>query len=105
MKFERERDIVAFKGKNWREKWVLRNQAEDRDPWILRLKMLKYFFVLTPILALSWWLAYQFFPHSRLLAAIAIGITLGCPIDMALYSLFIVPRIRKALDFTMQPAA
>lgn len=98
MRLEREKDIIALQGKNWREKWALRTQAEERDPWILRLKLLKYFFVLVPTFTFSCWLAYQLSPHFQTLVAIGIGIMLGLPIDMLLYSLFIVPRIRRALD-------
>jgi hypothetical protein len=93
MKLERERDIPAFKGKNWREKIALRRAAEEFDPWILRLKMLIYFLVYVPIMYLSIWLAYRYFPHFRFLAAMAIVIALGLPISMVFYSLLIVPRI------------
>jgi polyferredoxin len=104
MKLERERDIVAFKGKNWREKSVLRAKAEERDPWILRLKMLKYFLVFMPIWSLSMWLVSQFFPHFPFLATLTTLIIVGWPIDMVLYALLIVPRIRRALDTNTQPA-
>lgn len=98
MKFEREHDIAAFKGKNWREKWALHNLARERDPWILRLQLLIYFFVFYPIFTASFCLASQFFHHSQFWAAMAISYIAGFPIDMVFHSLFVVPRIRKALD-------
>ncbi len=105
MRLEREKNIAAFRGKNWREKWALRNQAQERDPWILRLKMLRVFLVWMPILALSTWLTDQFFSHFQFLATFSFIIIFGLPIDMVFYSLLIVPRIRKALDFPSQPTA
>jgi hypothetical protein len=98
MKFEREKDIAAFKGKNWREKWSLRNKADARDPWIPRLRMLIYFFVIAPAMAFSCFFADRFFPHYQFLAAVAIFVVVGLPINMMLHAFFIVPRIRKALD-------
>jgi hypothetical protein len=104
MKLERERDIPAFKGKNWRERMILRNQAEERDPMILRLRFLNYFLIVMPILDLSQWLGDSFFPHSRLLASIVIYVVFGLPIFMLFYSLCIIPRIRKALEDTKSSA-
>ena len=106
MKFERERDIPAFKGKNWREKYALQIQAEERDPWILRLRLLIYFLVFAPIILVLTLLANQLFPHFPLFATMpATIVVVGLPIDMALYSLFIVPRIRTALDSNSQAMA
>jgi hypothetical protein len=104
MKFERERDIEAFKGKNWREKWVLHNQAQQLDPWILRLRLLIYCFVFVPIFIVSFLLASQFF-QSAFWTTIAINLLVGLPIDTALHSLLILPRIRKALDTSAQAIA
>lgn len=98
MRFEPEKDIEAFKGRNWREKWVLQNRARERDPWILRLQLLISVLIFGPIMSASFWVASHFFSHFQLLAAIVIGIIVACPIDMALGSFFIVPRIRRALD-------
>lgn len=98
MKFEREKDIAAFKGKNLREKWVLRNKAEDRDPWILRLKFLRIFLIFMPLFAISIQLADHYFHHHFLLAYSAIILLLILPLDTLFYGFFITPRIRRALD-------
>jgi hypothetical protein len=104
MKLERERDIPAFKGKGWRKRMVLRNQARERDPWILRLQMLSYCLLVVPALFLSQWVEARFFPNS-LLAFSVIYIVLSLPAYMLFYALFIIPRIRRALESDVKPSA
>jgi hypothetical protein len=104
MKLERERDIPAFKGKSWRERWGLRNQAEERDPWILRLKLLLYFLILSPTCMLAVWFADRFFPHQFFLVSFGIVVLLS-PIHQLFYSLYITPRIRRALESEVKPSA
>ena len=94
MKLERERDIQAFKGKGWRERMALRNQAEERDPSILRLRLLIYFVCFVPPFALSAWLGIRL----SSLALFSIYMALSFPIYMLLYALLITPRIRRALE-------
>jgi hypothetical protein len=98
MRFEREKDIAAFQGKNWREKWVLHRQAEERDPWIMRLRLLIHFFIFAPVVVSSCFFADWFFPHHQFLMMPTSIIVVGWPMDMIFHALFIVPRIRKALD-------
>ena len=103
MKFEREKDIPAFKGKKGREKVALFKQAMERDPWILRLQILICFSLFPPISLLSIWFVDQFYPHFLWLAIIP-NVVVGCPIFATFNSLFIVPRIRRALDPHTEPA-
>ena len=104
MKLERERDIPAFKGKSWRERWVLRNQAEEHDPWILRLKLLRVFLIWMPMIMLVNLLGYRLFPHQLWLAYIGFFV-LAWPLDVLFYSLYITPRIRRALESDAKPSA
>jgi hypothetical protein len=104
MKFEREKDIAVFQGKNWREKWALHRKAEARDPWIGRLKLLIYFFVFAPVVVSSCIFADRLFPHNQALTMMTSIIVAGWPIDMIFFGFLIVPRIRKALDTDAQSA-
>jgi hypothetical protein len=101
MKLERERDIPAFKGKGWRERLTLRNQASERDPGILRLQLLIYLLCFLPPLALPAWLG------SRVssLALFAIYMAFSVPLSILLRALFITPRIRRALESEAKPSA
>jgi hypothetical protein len=109
MKLEREKDIPAFKGKSWRERWVLHNQARERDPWIFGLRLLGFFLILAPTAMLANWLGHRFFPHHSFLAVFGvvfcIYIVLGLAPYMLFNSLFIVPRIRRVLESNIQTAA
>jgi hypothetical protein len=97
MKLERERDIPAFQGKGWLERWRLRNEAEKRDSWIFRLKFLRFFVIFMPAFTLAIWLGQPFFSDRFWLVYIS-TIVLLWPIDRLFWSLFITPRIRKALE-------
>ena len=104
MRLECERHIPAFKGKNWRERWVLRNQAENRDPWILRLKVFRVILIYMPTFTLVFCLGQRFFPNQ--LWQVYFGfLVLLLPLDMLFFSRYIIPRIRKALESNTQPTA
>jgi hypothetical protein len=104
MKLERSRDIPAFKGKNWRERWALFNQAIERDPWIIGLRSLGFFLIFAPAVMLASWLANRFSPHQFWLAYVGI-IVLLYPVYWLFESLFITPRIRRALESGVKPMA
>jgi hypothetical protein len=101
MKLERERDIPAFKGKSWRERMVLRHQAEERDPWILRLRFLIYLLCFLPPFILPAWLGFRV----SSLALFAVYMVLSLPISILFYALVITPRIRRALESDAKPSA
>jgi hypothetical protein len=98
MRFERERDIPAFKGKNWRERIALRNLAKQRDPSIIWRRTLIFFSAAVSILVLS-----QFFPH-RPFAAFVYVVLLHSILTL-LDAVFITPKIRKALESDAIPSA
>jgi len=104
MKLERERDIPAFKGKSWRERWGLRMKASERDLWIHGLSSLGLFLIFAPTVMLANWFGHRFFPHQVLLAKIGFIVLLS-PVYMLFQSLFITPRIRKALESDAKPSA
>jgi fatty acid desaturase len=101
MKLERERDIPAFQGKNWRERVVLRHQAEERDPWILRLRLLIYFLCFMPTLSLAAWLGFG----RSWLALFVICMVFSLPVSILLEAMFVTPRIRRALESDAKPSA
>jgi hypothetical protein len=101
MKLERERDIPAFKGKSWRERIALRNQAKERDSWIVPLQLLVYFLCVVPPFALPAWLGFRI----SSLALFIIYMVVSLPIYMLFYALFITPRIRRALESDAKPSA
>ena len=95
---ERERDIPAFQGTTWRERVALRHRAEKKDHSIIWL----YFLCpvpLGPTLGLSLWLAFQFTTTIwAFVLAWAICSAVGVPYIILFYSLFITPRVRRALE-------
>ena len=109
MKLEREKDIPALKGKSWRERWILHNQARERDPWISVLRALFFFLIFMATAMLANWLDDRFFPHQSILAVVGVNccicVSLTLPAYMLFNSLFIVPRIRRALESNTQMAA
>ena len=94
MKFERERNIPAFGGKNWRARMTLRNQAMERDPWILRVRFLMFFLCFMPPFALPAWLGFRI----SALEMLVVYIVVSLPIYILFSALFITPRIRKVLE-------
>lgn len=97
MKFEREKDILAFRDTNSRERRSLRRLAISRDPWIGWLPglcsgvMFMCFMILRRLISHVW---PNFENFSQLLIALAIAI----PVGLVFNSLLIIPRIRRALD-------
>jgi len=98
MKLERERDIPAFKGKTWRQRIALRSRAKERDRSIIWHQMLINASTIAPLLALSHWLAVQFFQQQRFTVFVVSYLVLTYPVLMILNVLFITPKIRKALE-------
>jgi hypothetical protein len=103
MKFERERDIPAFKGTTWRERTALRRRAKERDRSIVCLLSLSGFFFLPP-LVLAHWLMSRVGPQS-FLAFIVLELVLTYLLLTLFYGLFITPRIRKALESDAKSSA
>jgi hypothetical protein len=101
MKLEREKDIPAFQGKTWRERIELRSRARQRDRTIIWLQCLMGILAV-PILALSHWLTHR---YSSLLPFIVVYMVLACLIFTLYHSLFITPRIRRALESDAKPSA
>lgn len=97
MKFEREKDIPVFKGKNWREKAALLNQAEKRDPWILRLRVFRPFCFFSPVVMMSFLDDKHVF-RDHFWMGLAALIFLMTFLDILFYGFFITPRVRKALE-------
>jgi len=94
MKFERERNIPAFRGKNWRARMTLRNQAMERDPWILRVRFLMYLLCFMPSVALPACLGFRI----SSLELLVVYMVVSLPIYLLFSALFITPRIRKVLE-------
>ena len=105
MKLERERDIPAFKGKTWRERIALRDRAKERDRSIIWRQILICVFTIAPILILAHWLGMHFFPHWSFIAFALIYFVLAYPVFALSYALFIIPRIRKALESDVESSA
>jgi hypothetical protein len=105
MKIERERDIPAFKGKSWRERIALRDQAKELDHWIIWVQILICFFTYAPILDLSHWPGMELFPHRPFTAFVIIYLVLTYPVFTLLCAVFVTPRIRKALESDVEPSA
>ena len=104
MKLERERDIPAFKGTTWRQRMVLRSQAKERDHSIIWIQCL-FGLLALPILGVSHWLVSEYLPHPSFLMFFGIYMVFAYPIFSLFYSLFITPRIRKALESDAKPSA
>jgi hypothetical protein len=94
MKFEREKNIPAFQGKNWRARMTLRNQAMEHDPWILRLRFLMCFLCFMPPFILPAWLGFRISSLELFIFYMVVSL----PFYLSFYALFITPRIRKALE-------
>lgn len=97
MKFEREKDIEAFRNKTRDERRTLRREARRRDPTIVWLA------VLGGGLTGAWfpisrWLLSLLIPHPGFLLSSLVYFAIGVPFYVAFYSLFITPRIRRALN-------
>jgi hypothetical protein len=101
MKLERERDIPALKGKSWREKMALRGKARDRDISILRLEILGYLLFIVPMVVVETRLLPRLF---SVLVFVVIYLVFSTPACMLFRSLFITPRIRRALETEAKPS-
>ena len=97
MKLEREKDIPAFQGKSRSERSTLRREAFARDRSLVWISCLGGA-MMGPILALSGWVARHFGLQSSWLPFIGIYLALAIPFLMLFRSLFITPRVRKALE-------
>jgi hypothetical protein len=96
MKFEREKDIPSFRNKTLKERRSLRGEACRRDFGIVILGGLSgalsaLFF------PLSHWLV-SLTPRPGFLLIIPVYFAFAFPFGYAFYGLFIVPRIRRALE-------
>lgn len=107
MKLERERDIPVFKGKTWREQIALRDRAKIRDNSIIWLE-LSSVLLMAPIILFCDWLR-DFIPvHGSVWAHIVfifLGAGIGAPALIVFRSLFITPKIRRALESEPRPVA
>jgi hypothetical protein len=103
MKFEREKDIPAFKGKNWRERMALRYAARGRDPYIAWISTLIGIISFVPSFLLARWVGPRFFPHHWYTAFVVIYLVLAYSILYSLKALFVTPRIRKATESEAKP--
>ena len=104
MKLERERDIPVFKGTTWRQRKVLRRQAKERDHSIIHIQCLSGLLA-APVLAVSHWLVSEYVPHPSFLMYFGIYMVFAYPLFSLFNSLFIIPRIRKALELNAKPSA
>src|SRR4051812_26844237 len=93
MKLEREKDIPAFRGKNWRERAALRREAIRNDNSIRWLSFLCSIlcFCFSPILI---WIGV----HSSLLLLMGVYLILAALFTWLFYCAFITPRVRRALE-------
>lgn len=76
---------------------MLHNQARERDPWIIGLKLFGFFLIIVPSLMFADCVGDRSFPHQFWLVYIGIIVSLY-PVYWLFESLFIVPRIRRALE-------
>jgi len=103
MKFERERDIPAFKGKTWRERMALRDQAAERDRYIYLLRLLCGVGI-GLILASTIYLMRRLAPHASLYVSDLVFAGLASVFGVVFYGFFITPRIRRALVSREKPS-
>jgi len=101
MKLEREKDNPAFKGKSWRQRMVLRNLAEERNPWIPRIRVLICLLCFLPPYILPAWLGFRV----SSLELFAAYMVYSLPIFILFRALVITPRIRQALESDVKPSA
>jgi hypothetical protein len=104
MKFERERNIPAFKGKTWRERMALRDRATELDRSIGLLRLLCGV-LMGLIFALTIFLMRRIAPHASLYVGDLIFAVLASLFAIGFYGLFITPKIRRALDSNAKPSA
>ena len=103
MRFEREKDIPAFKNKNWQEKIELRDQAQDRDGAILWLEAVSFAVCLVAFSSL-YWIARLCLHLSPFVGLFVSAMLYSCVAGL-FRGLFITPRIRKALESDAQSSA
>jgi hypothetical protein len=97
MKFERERDIPALKGKTWRERMALRDRASERDRSIYLLRLVCGVGI-GLIFASTMYLMRRLVPHVSLFVVDLVFAALAYVFAIVFYGLFITPRIRRALE-------
>jgi hypothetical protein len=104
MKFESEKDILALQGKSRQERAVLRRTAYERDRSIVWISALGGA-LLAPFLPLAYWLLRHFTSDPGWIPFIGLYLLFAIPFTILFRRLFIVPRIRRALDLHEEPAA
>lgn len=97
MRFERERDIPAFCGADWRQRAALRRRARERDRSIIWLSGL-YGGLTALFLPLSRWLVQFLIGRVELLPWIALYCVFGFLFGYVFYGVVITPRVRRALE-------
>ena len=95
MRFERERDIPAFRGATWRERGTLRKKAYTYDRSIFCL-MCIWNVLNASFIFPSKWLVHHF--TTVVLPWIPVYLALSIPFGVVFWGLFVTPRIRRALE-------
>jgi len=104
MRFEREKDIPAFREADWHQRVALRRRARQRDHSIIWLSGLCG--GLTALfLPLSRWTVQLLIGRVELLAWIGLYAVLAFLFGYFFYGVVITPRVRKALEIDEKSVA
>jgi hypothetical protein len=102
MKYEREADILALRGKNWRERFALRWQALRRDPGLALVSVSATIvaYLLTVAAGLAVFFALVDHRDSRWFWIVLVAVVCAVEIATVIYlnGIWVTPRLRGALD-------